>query len=101
MATQYLHFANATLAQNQSQADWAQKILRHPTLSTSTTKAFWGWIVNPDTGDTYGVFTDAVMDYCTLKYTPQQLSDLQATLIPEDDPGVAATLAAIAAAAPT
>lgn len=94
MATQYLPFATAALAQSASQADWAQKILKHPTLSTAVTKAFWGWITNPNDGTAYGVFTDSLMTYVAAKYTPAQVTALQSALLPASDPGVVATLAA-------
>lgn len=99
MATQYLPFPTAALALAASQADWAQKILKHPTLSSAITKAFWGRIVNPDDGTAYGTFTDTVMAYCSTRYTAGQMNALQGALLPANDPGVVATLAAIAAAA--
>lgn len=100
MAKKYLPFATAALAQSASQADWAQKILKHPTLSSAVTRAFWGWIVNPNDGTAFGVFTDTVVAICAAKYTVAQMTSLQSSLLPENDPGVAATLAAIPAAQP-
>jgi len=97
MATQYLPFATAALAASASQADWAQKVLKHPTLASAVTKAFWGWMVNPNDGTAYGIFSDDVMAVCVKNYTSAQLSALQAALLPATDPGVAATLAAIKA----
>ncbi len=93
----YLPFATAALAASKSQADWAQKILGHPTLSSSTTKAFWGFIVNPNDGTALGEFTDQVMAALTPKLTPAELTALNASLLPASDPIVVATLAAIAA----
>lgn len=100
MATQYLPFATAALAASASQADWAQKILKHPTLSSAVTKAFWTYIVNPNDGTALGVFTDDVMAICAQRYSAAQLSALQAALLPETDPTVIATLAALAASSP-
>lgn len=100
MPTQYLPFATIALAATASQADWAQKILKHPTLSSAATKAFWGYIVNPDDGTALGVFADDVMAMCGQKYSAAQLTALQTALLPETDPTVVATLAAIAAANP-
>jgi hypothetical protein len=100
MSTRYLSFPTAAAAAAQSQADWAQKILGHPTLSTSATKALWGYIVNPNDGTALGVFADNVMTMLSPKLTPAELADLTAALLPATAPLVVATLAAIAAVTP-
>ena len=85
MATQYLIFDSLTVAQNASSADWAVRILRHPTLATSDTKNLWGIISN--SAGTIGVITDNV--------PMSGLSSAeQAALVPGSDPRVQAVLAA-------
>jgi hypothetical protein len=85
MATQYLIFASLTAAQNASEADWAVRILKHPTDSNAITRGLWGYISN--SAGTVGVITDNV-----------PLAGLsaaeQAALVPESDPTVQAVLAA-------
>jgi hypothetical protein len=85
MATQYLIFASLAAAQNATQADWAQRILHHPTLSTAVTDSLWGIVSN--VAGTIGVITDNV-----------PLSGLsaaeQSALVDATNPTVAAVLAA-------
>jgi len=85
MATQYLVFASLAAAQTATQADWAVRILGHPTLSTAVTKGLWRIISN--VAGTIGVITDNV-----------PLAGLsaaeQAALVNETNPTVAAVLAA-------
>lgn len=100
MAKQYLFFATAAAAQSQSQNDWAVQILRHPTLDSAITKAFWSWMTNPNDGTSYGIVTDSVMATMTAQFTANRLAAVQAALLPESDSGVQACLAAIAASAP-
>ena len=58
MATRYLIFASLAAAQNASSADWAVRILGHPTLTGAVTKYLWGIISN--SAGTIGVITDNV-----------------------------------------
>jgi hypothetical protein len=87
MATEYLVFASLAAAQNASRADWAVRVLGHPTLSTATTSMLWGVISN--SAGTIGVISDNV---------PRSgLSSAElAALVDETDPTVAAVLAAAA-----
>lgn len=105
MNTQYLPFATSSQARGQSRSDWAVRILKHPTIATNTTSAFWGFISNPSTAFpgldfSYGVFSDDVLATCTANYASSQLTSLQGSLLPASDAGVVATLAAIAATNP-
>jgi hypothetical protein len=59
MATRYLIFASEAAAINASQADWAQRILGHPTLSTAVTKQLWQVISNA--AGTIGVIPDIAL----------------------------------------
>lgn len=85
MTTMYLIFPSLTAAQNATKTDWAQRVLHHPTFSTSVTDSLWGIISN--TAGTIGVITDNV---------PRSgLSAAEiAALVDETDPTVAAILAA-------
>ena len=85
MATQYLIFASLAAAQNASSADWAVRILGHPTPSDATTRQLWGTISN--SAGTVGVITDNVP-------IAGLSSAEQAALVPESDPRVQAVLAA-------
>jgi hypothetical protein len=85
MATQYLIFASLAAAQNASAADWSQRVLHHPTLSTADTKFLWGIISN--SAGTIGVITDNV-PLAALSTAEQ------AALVDETDPTVQAVLAA-------
>lgn len=85
MATKYLIFASLTAAQNASKADWAVRVLGHPTLSTSITNMLWNAISN--SAGTIGVITDNV-PLSALSGTEQS------SLVDASDPTVAAVLAA-------
>jgi hypothetical protein len=85
MATQYLVLASLLAAQNASKADWAVRVLHHPTLSTAGTTMLWGVISN--SAGTIGVITDDV-PLAALSATEQ------AALVNETDPTVVAVLAA-------
>jgi len=86
MTRQYLVFASLAAAQNASAADWAQRVLGHPTVSDAVTRFLWGIISN--SAGTIGVITDNV-----------PLSGLsaaeQAALVDATNPTVAAVLAAM------
>lgn len=83
MATQYLIFPSLAQAQNASSADWAVRILGHPTLSNAITQFLWGIISN--VSGTIGVIGDNI-----------PLSGLsaaeQAALVDATNPTVAAVL---------
>jgi len=98
MATQYYKFNSAAQAKAASESDWETKILKRAKKPEDVTTALWGYIVNPNTGDAYGVVTDDLMAFIVARFTAQQVSALQSVLLPASDPGVVATLAAIAAA---
>ncbi len=85
MATRYIVFASLAAAQNASSADWAVRILGHPTISTAVTKFLWGIISNA--AGTIGVITDNV-PLAGLSVTEQ------AALVDATNPTVAAVLAA-------
>lgn len=85
MATQYLIFASLAAAQSASRADWAQRVLHHPTLSTAVTDSLWGIISN--SAGTIGVISDNV------PRSGLSAAEL-AALVDATDPTVAAVLAA-------
>jgi hypothetical protein len=85
MTTMYLVFPSKVAAENASKADWAVRVLGHPTLSTSGTTMLWGVISNA--AGTIGVIGDNI---------PRSgLSSAElAALVDASDPTVAAVLAA-------
>lgn len=91
MATRYLIFASLAAANNASQADWAQRILHHPTLSTAVTNSLWGVLSN--TAGTIGVITD------NIPLAGLSASE-QAALVDGTNTTVAAVLAAATASNP-
>lgn len=58
MATRYLIFASLVTAQTASSADWAVRILGHPTVSNAVTKFLWAIISNA--AGTIGVISDNI-----------------------------------------
>lgn len=86
MPTMYLVFPSAAAANNASQADWAQRVLKHPVVSTNATKNLWQVISN-DAG-TIGIIPQSVQDSLSWLSTSEAIN-----LLPATDPTVAAVLA--------
>lgn len=84
MATRYLIFASQAAAENASKADWAVRVLGHPTPSNAVTSM--AWMVISNSAGTIGVIRDNIpMSWLS--------ASEQAALVDASNPTVVAVLA--------
>jgi hypothetical protein len=97
----YFPLASKQLANAQSE-EWWEAVLGRARLPQDGTRFLFATIVNPnDESQAYLVVDDVGYNMIHSKLTAQQQSFVDSKLLPASDPGVVATLAAIAETGPT